>query len=52
MKDYVTRLIDCGMPRLTAVFICRHYLRLGRKRELEKYVESVEAETRVYVDDV
>ena len=52
MKDYVTRLIDCGVPRLTAVFICRYYLRNGNKRELERYVEAVESETRVYVDDM
>lgn len=52
MQDFVARLIDCGVPRLTAVFICRHYMRLGKKAELEKYVEAVEAETRVFVDDV
>lgn len=50
MQDYVARLIDCGMPRLTAVFICRHYLRLGQKLELEKYIEAVEAETRAMED--
>ena len=51
MNTYVARLIDCGVPRLTAVYLCMHYMRRGL-RELERYVESVEAETRVYVEDV
>lgn len=52
MQDYVARLIDCGVPRLTAVFLCRYFTKQGKVKELEKYVEAVEAECRVYLDDV
>lgn len=52
MQDYVARLIDCGVPRLTAVYLCRYYKQHGKLKELEKYVEAVEAECRVYLEDV
>ena len=50
MQDYVARLIDCGVPRCTAVYICNHYRH--KPDELERYVEEVERETRVTLEDV
>lgn len=47
MKDYaeyVSRLIDCGIPRVTAVCICNHFKRQHKPRDLALYVEAVEAE--------
>ena len=42
MNKLVARLIDCGMPREIAVFMCRKYK--GNHRDFELYVESVEAQ--------
>lgn len=52
MQKFIARLIDCGFPRLTAVYICRHFRRLNRMKELAEYVTAVEEETRAIVDDV
>lgn len=52
MREYVARLIRCGVTRETAVIICRYYKRRGMMRELAKYVEDVERETYGRVDDV
>ena len=52
MQEYVSRLIDCGMPRCTAVYICNRYRRLGQLRELAQYVDDVERETNVTLADV
>lgn len=52
MQKFIARLIDCGFPRLTAVYICRHFRRLNRMQELAEYVSAVEAETNAIVDDV
>ena len=46
MKELVARLIRCAVPRETAVFLCRHFLRVGGIAAFEKYVEEVEAECR------
>lgn len=50
MDRLVARLIDCGMTRDVALCICRQYR--GRKRDLELYVESVEAECREPMDEI
>ena len=52
MQKYIARLIDCGFPRLTAVYICRHFRRLGRMKELADYVSAVEEECRGCLEDV
>jgi len=44
MNKLIARLIDCGMPRDIAVFMCRRYK--GHPHEFELYVESVEAQER------
>ena len=44
MNEYVKRLIDCGIPRKTALCICAQFKRKGQLRELEHYVEAVERE--------
>ena len=30
MQKFIARLIDCGSPRLTAMYICRHFRLLNR----------------------
>lgn len=52
MQKFIARLIDCGFPRLTAVYICRHFRRLNRMKELAEYVSAVEAETNGCLEDV
>ena len=52
MQDYIARLIDCGVPRLTAVFLCRYYKKRGKIKELERYVEAVEKECRLFSDEM
>ena len=52
MQKFIARLIDCGFPRLTAVYICRHFRRLNRMQELAEYVSAVEAETNGCLEDV
>lgn len=44
MNEFVARLIDCGIPRLTAVCICNHFKRENKMLDLALYVEAVEAE--------
>ena len=44
MQELVKRLIDCGIPRKTAVCICNAFARQNKRRELELYVEAVERE--------
>ena len=52
MQELIARLIDCGVPRITAVFLCNHYRKLGKLKEFEQYVETVEEECRVCLEDV
>lgn len=52
MRDFVARLIDCGMTRDTALVICRYYRRRGLMSELAQYVCDVERETNGRVDYV
>ena len=40
MNKLIARLIDCGMDRDVALFMCRKYK--GRPKEFELYVESIE----------
>lgn len=40
MNKLIARLINCGMPREIAVFMCRKYR--GREHDFELYVESIE----------
>lgn len=42
MRRYIARLVRCGIPRLTAICICRYYKRQGRMDLLKRYVEAVE----------
>ena len=44
MNKLIARLIDCGMPREIAVFMCRKFK--GRPHDFEIYVESIEAHER------
>ena len=46
MNKLIARLIDCGMPRDIAVAVCRNFKRHATMWELERYVESVEQETK------
>ena len=46
MKDYIARLIKCGMPRDVAVCIVRQYAKRNDWINLESYVYSVEEETK------
>lgn len=46
MRDCIARLIKCGMPRDVAVCICKTFVRDGNLFELERYVESIEEETK------
>lgn len=52
MQEMVRRLIDCAMPRDSAVFLCCHFLRVGGMAAVVKYVEDVEAECRGEMDTV
>lgn len=52
MQDFIARLIDCGVPRCAAVYICNHYRKLGQLQELAQYVDDVEKETNVALADV
>lgn len=40
MNKLIARLIDCGMPREIAVFMCKRFK--GRPHDFELYVESIE----------
>lgn len=43
MREYVARLISAGMPRCTAVSVCRQLWRKG-EAALAEYVQAVEDE--------
>ena len=47
MNKLIARLIDCGMPREIALAVYHNYKRHGNLFEFERYVESVEEETRI-----
>jgi hypothetical protein len=44
MRQYVSRLIKAGMPRIVAVSVCRQFLRLKGEDALAEYVAAVEEE--------
>ena len=46
MNKLIARLIDCGMPREVALAVYRSFKKNGRLNEFERYVESVEEESR------
>lgn len=50
MQDYISRLIDCGIPRAIAVSICMKFKRQKRMADLALYVEAVEQECDADVD--
>lgn len=52
MQEYVARLIGCGVPRCTAVFICNRYKRMNQLTELARYVDEVERENNAALEDV
>lgn len=52
MQEFVARLIKCGVPRCTAVFICTRYRKMNKMDELAQYVDDVERETDVALEDV
>ena len=52
MHDYISRLIDCGMPRKVAAFVCSDFQRRGKLVELARYVDEVEKETNGEVANV
>lgn len=45
MHDFISRLIDCGLPRKVAACVCMDFQRRGKMAELALYVETVERET-------
>ena len=47
MNKLIARLIDCGMPREVALAVYRTFKRRGDLFGFERYVESVEEETRL-----
>lgn len=51
MREYIARLIRCGIPREIAVCVCQSY---GKRKDwygLEQYIYSVEQETKEREDD-
>lgn len=52
MQEYVARLIKCGVPRCTAVYICSRYRRLNQMVELSRYVDDVEKEANAALEGV
>ena len=46
MREYIARLIRCGMPREVAVCVCKQYFLRKQFYELDQYVYSVEQETK------
>lgn len=50
MQEFVARLIDCGIPRMTAVCICNHFKKENKLDDLALYVDAVEAECREQLD--
>lgn len=46
MREYVARLIDCGIPRQVAVCVCQDFKRRGSLISLGQYVDAVEEECR------
>ena len=48
MREYIMRLINCGVPRETALAICRIIRREKGIDYLGRYVSDVEDECRRY----
>ena len=46
MREYIARLIDCGMPRDVAIAACRSFAREGDWYGVKQYVNFVEEETK------
>ena len=46
MNKLIARLIDAGMPRDVALAVYRNFKRLNDLFGFERYVESVEAESK------
>ena len=51
MREYIARLIRCGMPREVAVCVCRQFFRRKEYKELDYYVDAVEKENKQREDD-
>ena len=51
MREYVARLIKCGMPRDIALCVCRSFVKKGDWRGLHQYVYEVEEEVKEREDD-
>ena len=47
MNKLIARLIDCGMPREVALAVYHNFKKHNNLFEFERYVESVEEETRI-----
>ena len=52
MNKLIARLIDCGMPQDVALAVFRSFRRRNDLYGFERYVESVEEETRVQEENV
>lgn len=52
MNDYIARLIDCGIPRDTAVCICHTFKRDHGLDALACYVDAVEQECHGDLEEV
>lgn len=45
MRSYVSRMVQCGIPRITAICIVRYFKRDNRLDDLKEYVRFLEDET-------
>ena len=52
MNKLIARLIDCGYPRITALGIAQSFKREGKLKELERFIEEVEAECNECMESV
>ena len=50
MNKLIARLIDCGMPREVALAVYHNFKRHNNLFGFERYVDSVEQETKVQED--
>lgn len=52
MREFVARLIKCGIPRMTALCICNYFKRRHQIDELKHYIDAVERECNDDLDAI
>lgn len=52
MREYIARLIRAGIPRATAVSVCRQIKRQYGEISLAQYVDAVEEECNGTIADI